>query len=411
MTGAYVVNMSAPANNNASPVSGATVPSAGNCTNGATYVSTGSNAVSTGTTCTASGLAHAYGDVAKLVNVSTNTLTANTAVPNNSNSAVPQALVNTIASLLQSCVNSNGLTAANGATNISFTGGGTSVLTLTPGAATDLFDGSLSFTLTNGGTTTATVTAASNTLAELVNAINASLSGVGVTAAQSNGVLTVTATAGTLAENGSLIDVGDDGSACGTLMALALPQTDDSVPQNTLQAAMNIAKNPYVNSANVQKLFGLITTQPAFTPVLTAAPPDWTVAVSYQTPLPESGGVVQTTGDAVVPTLDADDNVYVAEDNADPYNGTSTIACIDTFSRAGVLQSGTGWGCNAISGASSYVDIAPDALGNLWTANANNGTSNAGRYILQFSASNGNLLNSYSPAGPWIRKVMGSRHG
>jgi hypothetical protein len=67
------------------------------------------------TACTAGGLGHAFANAAALVSsVGTNatppTNTASTSMPNNANSSVPQALLDTLANILQSCVNSGSAT-------------------------------------------------------------------------------------------------------------------------------------------------------------------------------------------------------------------------------------------------------------------------------------------------------------
>jgi len=399
MTSGYIVNISAPANNAAAPVSGAAVPNSGACTNGATYIATGSNNVSNGTVCSASGLTHAYNNVANLVNVTANPMTAYAVPPSNSSGAVPQALINTIANILQNCVSSNGLTLASGLSPVYFTQVDQATLSYVPLGPSDYFTGTLNFII-NG--TPTTVPASSTTVAQLQTAINANttLSTAGVTATWDGTTLTIAApSTSTLTGSATMNDSESDGTVCGKLMALALPIDLSGAPANTLQAVMNLAKNPYISSANVAALYALTTAQPAYRPTLTVAPPDWTIAVSYPAPLPSLSGVSQSAGFAFTPNLDADDNVYVAADASDPLGTIGSVACIDAFSANGTLLSGNlGYGCNAISSASAYLDVVPDALGNLWTTNTNNGTSLAGHMVLQFSASSGSLRNTYAPA-------------
>jgi len=90
-----------------------------------------------------------------------------------------------------------------------------------------------------------------------------------------------------------------DATACSTLFAAATP-AGGSAPDNTLDAALDIARNP---AANVSALFALAGTSAPFQPILTAAPPDWTLAVSY------SGGGLSTPGSIA---LDAAGNAWVA---------------------------------------------------------------------------------------------------
>jgi hypothetical protein len=82
-----VVNISAPANNNAATAACTVV----------------SNAT---TACAASGLAHAFLNAANLVNTTTGA--AYSALPTNSTAVVPQALINTLANSVEACINSAG---------------------------------------------------------------------------------------------------------------------------------------------------------------------------------------------------------------------------------------------------------------------------------------------------------------
>lgn len=86
-----VVNISAPANNNAA-------------TAACTTSGTSPNIVTTG--CAASGLAHAFLNAANLVNTTTGG--ANATLPTNSAASVPQSLINTLANSVEACVNSSG---------------------------------------------------------------------------------------------------------------------------------------------------------------------------------------------------------------------------------------------------------------------------------------------------------------
>jgi len=400
----YTVNISTPANNNYYPVSGATVPTFGNCTASATYIATGSNDVSTGTTCTASGFQHAYNNYLNLVNMTqaganagtATPYSANTVTPGNSTSSVPAPEINSLANVLQSCVNTTGVTSPGSASTVNYTGNGTAALVLTVGSASDLVSGSQAFTVTTGSTTNSTVTAGSNTVAEMATAINANttLTGVGVSAVAAGNVLTITETGGTISESGALTDVGSDGTSCGQLLALAMPYGSTTVPHNTLQAAMNIAKNPFANTNNVTKLFNLATAQPAFTPVLSSAPADWTIAVIYQSPLDG-----QATGFTYGAMVDADDNVYSVEDSVDPVGATPTTSCVNAYSANGNILSGSGWFCNHFTGLSNYLMAQPDALGNLWIPNGTGTatTNSSARFISRISASTGSLLGSYAP--------------
>ena len=66
-------------------------------------------------------------------------------------------------------------------------------------------------------------------------------------------------------------------SACSTLFTNA-PGPTGATPTETVTAALNIAHSP---AANVAALFALVGNTPPFQPTLTAAPNDWTLALTY----------------------------------------------------------------------------------------------------------------------------------
>jgi hypothetical protein len=195
-----------------------------------------------------------------------------------------------------------------------------------------------------------------------------------------------------------------DLSNCGKLFGAA-PSRSGSAPTNTLQAALNIARNPYSSAANVLTLFNLAAPQLAFAPVLTTAPKDWTVAISYPVPPNPVSGV----GFPFMLALDADDNVYVTSPENDPWAPTasaksttnSTSACLfgwssnGTFLPAIVPYSGTpgtpgtvgtgtpgtsSWFCSGTQAATPQTDyllaaLAADNVGNIWINNFGSGTA------------------------------------
>jgi streptogramin lyase len=67
------------------------------------------------------------------------------------------------------------------------------------------------------------------------------------------------------------------GTPC-TSLFFATTGTGGSVPTNTLDAVLNLVRNP---ATNVTTLFNLSTAAAAYSPKLSAAPPDWSLYVNY----------------------------------------------------------------------------------------------------------------------------------
>jgi hypothetical protein len=132
----------------------------------------------------------------------------------------------------------------------------------------------------------------------------------------------------------------NDGTPCGELFSFVTPpQTGATVPSNLLQAALDLAKypNPSVNTWNstctaagagtktaTTCLYDLSPTQAAYAGGLSAAPPDWSLALVY------SSGYGSGTGPGLTyPTyvaLDYQDNVYILNDDASTPTRTNIIA-------------------------------------------------------------------------------------
>jgi len=205
---------------------------------------------------------------------------------------------------------------------------------------------------------------------------------------------------------------------CGKLFAVT-PALGGTLPANTFQAALNLARNPYSSSANVAGIFNLLTgigASAVYSPTLTAAPRDWTLAVSYPVPANPPTGI----GFPFTIALDADDNVYVTSPENDPYQPTSTStatrsstsACLFGFSSNGTLlpsvtpYSGTpgsgtpgssSWYCSTASSTpvtNIMTQLAPDAVGNIWVANF--GTAASSTNTTLKIANTGTLANAFT---------------
>ncbi len=180
----------------------------------ANNTSTGACTVTNGTmTCTAAGLAHAFANASNLVNFVTfdgsfPSGAARATLPGNSQALAPQAMVNTLGNILQSCVDSGPSTVAS------------------------------------------------------------------------------------------------PSSTCKTLLGYA-PTLSGTAPTNTLQVAVNVAGNP---TYNVSTLYSLQSANSPFTPMMTAAPTAFSLAIFY----PAAAIGDKTFTAPVDVALDAQDNVYVA---------------------------------------------------------------------------------------------------
>jgi hypothetical protein len=292
--------------------------------------------------------------------------------------------------------------------------------TATTGAVADIYgfvtgNGTVSFTV--GSTPYSQPISGTTSLATFVSAFNTAFTGSGVTASSSGTTLIVTGPTGTantlsfsgtsltgtltqaLSFTGTALEADTtDGSICGTLFAATTP-TGGSVPTNTLQAVLNLAKNPYINSGAVSAIFNLLPPQVAFAPVLTAAPKDWTVSITYIPQFSNAASNPYTYPKYL--TIDANDNVYVFVPNA---TSSPTTASLYKISSNGTYQyaTGTSGTCaanTALSGATvacssiygALTSMAADGVGNLWAA-VNSTT------VFQLQTSNGAVIYAYNGA-------------
>ncbi len=132
------------------------------------------------------------------------------------------------------------------------------------------------------------------------------------------------------------------GSTCSELFSATTTPTD--TPENTLDAALNLVRNP---ANNVAALYALASSSSAFTPALAKQPSDWTLFINYT-----GGGMNSPTSLG----LDSAGNVWVAS-----YLGAASL-----FSPLGAplfAQGITG------SGLGYSFGLAVDANNNAWITN------------------------------------------
>ena len=155
----------------------------------------------------------------------------------------------------------------------------------------------------------------------------------------------------------SCIDGSTGNANCSGLFGFT-PSIAGVASGNTLQAFLNLARNPYPSTAAMDPssgLLGLVHSTAAFQPTLAAAPTDWTLSIVYGAEsLPAGYGV----------TLDAGDTVYVGSSAV-----SSSIPALVGLSAYG----NTPPAFATLPAGTTTTGIAADALGNIWVANAATG--------------------------------------
>ncbi len=201
---------------------------------------------------------------------------------------------------------------------------------------------------------------------ELVNAATGASPGTGIPAT----LAVPTAKLNTLANALASCTASAGGSLCSPLFSAA---TGSSVPTDTLDAALDIARAP---SGNVAAIYALSSTNTDFSPALTAAPPDWMLHNTV------SGGGMDSPASVAV---DASGNVWAS----------SYFNTVSEFSPAGaaVFPAGiTGSGINESYG------MALDVQGNVWIANEQT-TPNSGNGDVTELNSSGQALETGITSG------------
>jgi streptogramin lyase len=134
-----------------------------------------------------------------------------------------------------------------------------------------------------------------------------------------------------------------DSSSCSPLFSATTP-TGGTAPANTLDAALNLVRNP---GSNVATLYTQSTASSAFVPALAAVPADWTMNITYS-----GGGMNGPSGVGV----DAMGNVWVA----DYYGGVSEFSVTGNPVIPGGVASG---------GLFHSYGLAVDGQNNVWVPN------------------------------------------
>ncbi len=150
-----------------------------------------------------------------------------------------------------------------------------------------------------------------------------------------------------------------DPSTCTTLFEAA-PSPDGQPTRGTLQAIVDIARNPW---RNVAALFGVAALSDAFQPALAAAPDAWTIALKFR-----GNGLLNGPGNFA---FDAEGTSWLINNYTPPSNDPTIDACdgklLFRFTPTGQFFPGSPYQGGGISGAGYGITFDPQ--GRLWVGN------------------------------------------
>jgi hypothetical protein len=177
-----------------------------------------------------------------------------------------------------------------------------------------------------------------------------------------------------------------DGSGCSALFGAATPQSG-TAPADTLQAILSIAQHPGNNASMV---YNVATGAASFTPALSAAPNDWTLAITYtggglgfapDINLPYSEPGTTFTDGRLVNTsmaIDATGNIWITAVNASRAN-TPSATSFTTDLDHGMVAKFNNQG-KAVTNQSNFMAGTPSFGGYIplgHTSSTNGGTLNS----------------------------------
>ena len=176
-------------------------------------------------------------------------------------------------------------------------------------------------------------------------------------------------------------------TACQSLFGAATVGT--AAPSNTLDAALNIVRNPEMNVAGV---FALLSQGP-YQPALTAAPHEWLLSATYGKCSSGCGGL-NLPGSLAI---DSKGNIWVAN-----YFGGEA----SEFSPTGVPASPNGY---SATGLQASFGITVDGQDSVWIANA---LGNSTGSVTHLSSSGANLSGSgYTGGGIYLPFALAATPG
>jgi hypothetical protein len=148
-------------------------------------------------------------------------------------------------------------------------------------------------------------------------------------------------------------------AGCNSLFRLAAPP-DERAPENTLQAAVDIAHFP---GQNARQLFLQSLRSIVYTPALALAPNAWTLAIRYN----GNGHELDGPGNMV---FDKDGNIWSTnnyEFNSDPHESVCAGKTLIKLTPTGEDAPGAPYSGGGINGAGFGITLDPN--GNVWVGN------------------------------------------
>jgi len=176
----------------------------------------------------------------------------------------------------------------------------------------------------------------------------------------------------TLANALSSCAASNGGASCSSLFSAAT--SGNSVPGNTLDAALNIVHSP---GNNVAAVYALASANATFSPALHAAPPDWMLHNTIT-----GGGMLSPASVSVA----ASGNVWVS----------SYFNTVSEFLPGGAAAFPSGIGGNGIN--QSY-GMALDIQGNVWIANQQTNPNSGPGDVAELNASGATVATGLTAGG------------
>lgn len=144
-----------------------------------------------------------------------------------------------------------------------------------------------------------------------------------------------------------------DSTACGQLFQLTTPSSGPA-PTDTVQAILNILKNPSVNTAAI---FNLMTASGPFQPTLAAAPQAWALPITPDGTAAKLAFTTQPTNSVATGTL-SPVMVTIEDGNGNPVTTATGSVSVALGSNPGATTLGGTLTVNAVNGVATFSDLS-----------------------------------------------------